>query len=349
MIICAGITACNGRSSDSGVLAVAKPQGIMKIVMDPTSSEAVTFGGTSFGSVGTYQKLRGTAFGQLDPADPKNAVITDMALAQKDPVTGMVPYSLDFYILKPSDLSKGNHKIFYEPNNRGSKVFGSFNQSAGGNNPTTATDAGKGFLMNHGYTMVWSGWDGEVAGNPNADILHIKLPLAKAADGSSLTGSSYEYIVNDNSTTKSFQTYYNTASTDTSKSVLTMRHYLTDVPTVIASDGWSWTAANTIALSNDAAFQKSWIYELKFIVVDPYVAAIGMAATRDFLSFLRNAAVDTAGTPNPMAGDVKRIMSWSLSQPARLMNDYLWLGFNQDLKGGKVFDDVLTGLVVEMD
>src|SRR4051812_8028696 len=175
-----------GGSSSGSSVAVAKPfNGITKIVIDPATSEAVTFGGTTFGAVGAYQKIRGVAFGQLDPNDPQNTVITDMALAVKDPATGGVKYSMDFYILKPVDLSKGNHKMFYEANNRGGKQFGGFNGSSGGNNPTTAANAGTAFLMNQGYTLVWSGWDGEVATNTNADILHINLPLAKNVDGSS--------------------------------------------------------------------------------------------------------------------------------------------------------------------
>ena len=158
-----------GSSGDSSspVILAAPAQGITKIVINTVTSEAVTFGGASFGAVGQYQKIRGTVFGQLDPNDSKNAVIADMALAQKDPATRAVPYSMDFFILKPVDLSKGNHKIFYEVNNRGSKLFSGFNQSGGGNNPTTAADAGSAFLMNQGYTLVWSGWDGATASNAN--------------------------------------------------------------------------------------------------------------------------------------------------------------------------------------
>ena len=33
-------------------------------------------------------------------------------------------------------------------------------------------------------------------------------------------------------------------------------------------------------------------------------------------------------------------IAYSVSQPARFMNDYVWLGFNEDAAGGKVFDGV---------
>ncbi|MBK4737716.1 alpha/beta hydrolase domain-containing protein [Noviherbaspirillum pedocola] len=321
--------------------AQASKSGITKITINSTTSEDVTFGGKTFGTVGAYRKIRGTATGTLDPSDPKNAVITDIALAPRN-AQGLVEYSMDFYILTPVDASKGNRKLFFEVNNRGSKVFGSFNQSAGGNNPTTAADAGTGFLMNQGYTMAWAGWDGEVSADTNPDTLKITLPVAKNADGSSITGPSYEYIVIDNATTTSFTTYYKTASTDTTKAKLTRRHYLTDTPVDVPSTDWSWTGPNTIALAGNAAFQQSWIYELTYTAIDPYVAGIGFAAQRDFVSFLRNAQADSVGTANPLAGKLDRALSWSLSQPARFMNDFVWLGFNQDTNGKKVFDGVFN-------
>ena len=332
---------CGGSGSVNNGLSPAAVAGIKKIVVDTASSESVTFGGKTFGAAGTYQKIRGTATGQIDPNDPKNQVITDIALAPKN-ADGMVEYSMDFFILKPSDLSKGNKKLFFEVNNRGGKQFGSFNQSAGGNNPTTAADAGAGFLMNQGYTLAWAGWDGEVANDATPDLLKITLPVAKNSDGSAITGPSYEYIVIDNGTTRSFTTYYKAASTDTAKATLTKRQYLTDTPTVVAPTEWSWTSSNTIALAGGAAFQQSWIYELTYSAVDPYVAGIGFAAQRDFVSFLRSAQADSLGTPNPVAGNVTRVLSWSLSQPARFMNDFVWLGFNQDVKGQKVFDGVFN-------
>ena len=98
--------------------SILAQRGIKRIVIDPARSESPTFGGLSFGSVGQYEKLRGTASGELDPADPLNAVITDLQLA---PVNdqGMVEYSMDIFILKPIILSNGNHRLLFDFNNRG--------------------------------------------------------------------------------------------------------------------------------------------------------------------------------------------------------------------------------------
>ena len=313
----------------------AAPAGITRI--DITSS-ATAFEGKTFGSVGAYEKLRGKAYGELDPGDPRNAVITDLALAPRN-ARGRIEYSMDIYILKPVDLGKGNHKLFVEVNNRGGKLFGGFNQSAGGNDPTTAADAGQAFLMSQGYTLAWNGWDpSATAGNNN---LTITLPVAKNADGSSITGRSYEYIVFDNATTQTATLAYNAATTDKTKAVLTVRDHLTDAPTTIPATGWAYAGDNSIQLlPAGTSFRQSAIYELAYTAVDPVVAGIGFAATRDWLSFLRRAKTDTVNTRNPVAGDVTRVLGFTVSQPARYLNDFVWLGFNQDETGAKVFDGI---------
>jgi hypothetical protein len=70
----------------------------------------IAFGGYSFPGVGQYEVITGIATGEIDPTDPQNAVITDIALAPRN-AKGHVVYQHNFYILKPVDLSTGNHKM----------------------------------------------------------------------------------------------------------------------------------------------------------------------------------------------------------------------------------------------
>src|SRR3989475_6432391 len=127
-----------------------------------TSVERPTFGGFSWPGVGQYEKLVGKAFGEVNPADRRNAVIVDIDLAPRN-ANGNVEYSFNFYILKPIDLSKGAHRVMYEPPNRGGKTWSALGRvSGGGDDPgsiTNATVLANSFLMPRGYTMVWSGWE----------------------------------------------------------------------------------------------------------------------------------------------------------------------------------------------
>ena len=87
----------------SGVMAPADAR-ITNIVITTKMSPA--FGGQSFGSVGQYEQLDGTASGEIDPRDPLNAVIQDIDLAPQNS-RGMVEYSMDLSIVKPIDTSRG--------------------------------------------------------------------------------------------------------------------------------------------------------------------------------------------------------------------------------------------------
>ena len=80
--------------------------------------EAPTFEGRSFGNVGQYEKLVGRIAGEIDPADPHNAIIADVDFAPRN-ASGKVEYETDIMILRPVNRSAGNHKLWYELTNRG--------------------------------------------------------------------------------------------------------------------------------------------------------------------------------------------------------------------------------------
>ncbi len=320
---------------------VVPPVAARIVKFEVTSTESPTFGGYSFAGVGQYEKLVGMAYGELDPNDPKNAVIVDIELAPRN-AAGKVEYSHTFYILKPIDLAQGAHKLLYEPPNRGGKTITAFNRGVGGadpgsvTNPTTLANA---FLMPRGYSIAFSGWDFS-AGTSTANFNSIiNLPIAKNADGSSITGPSYEYIVMGNGTTQQYTLSYPAATLDKSQAVLTTRALLNDAVQVVPESGWEYVDETHIRLlPAGTAFRQSDIYEFSYTAKDPTVNGIGYAAVRDFVAFLRFAQKDDFDNPNPLAGDITRVYSEVLSQPGRMFNDYRNLGFNQAESGQKVFD-----------
>jgi hypothetical protein len=134
----------------------------------PLAAEVVRFeihsrepfaAGQAFGEVGPYERIVGRVHYAVDPALPQNAPIVDLALAPRN-AEGKVEFFADLDILAPRELARGNGAILYDVNNRGNKLaLRFFNDAPGSNEPT---DAGNGFLLREGYTIVWSGWDGEL-------------------------------------------------------------------------------------------------------------------------------------------------------------------------------------------
>lgn len=298
--------------------------------------ESPTFEGRSFGKTGQYEKLRGRAYGEVDPKDPRNAVITDIRRAPLNR-RGMVEYSTDVWMVRPIDPNKGNGKIFFELNNRGNILsFGTMNDAAvTGNDPTTAEQAGNGFLMNRGYTVLEVGWD--ASATPALDRLTINVPVAKAQGAVSIVGPSLDEFVIDTVTSSAQPLSYPVGDTDKTKASLTWRLRYADTPQPVPSADWNYGPdGKSVTLSTD--FQVG-LYEFVYPAKDPLIAGLGFAAIRDVGSFLRNAKADKG---NPLAGQVRQIYSWGLSQPARTMHDFVYLGFNEDERGAQVFDGVLN-------
>ena len=189
----------------------------------------------------------GRAFGEVDPNDPRNALIVDIALAPRN-ARGRVEYSTDVYILRPVDPARGNHRVFFEINNRGNLLsFGRMNDAAtGGNDPTTAADAGIGFLMRQGYTIVLSGWDATVAAGAGRQT--ITVPIAKNPDGSSIVGPALEEFAFDNATTMTGSLTYPAATLDKSQASLSVRVHYSDPADAIPASGWEYVNDRTIRL-----------------------------------------------------------------------------------------------------
>ena len=89
----------------------------------------------AFGDTGPYLKIAGTFEGELGPRRPTNTVIADIGLAPR--TNGKVLYSSTFYILRPVNLGRGNHKIFYDFGNRGGKrILQWFNDGTASDDPS---------------------------------------------------------------------------------------------------------------------------------------------------------------------------------------------------------------------
>src|SRR5207248_286922 len=128
-----------------------------------------------------YEMLRGTAHFEVDPRDPRDAVIVDLDKAPRDS-HGMVEFSTQFLILKPVDPGRGNHKIFYAVNNRGNNLEGLLTATTAAQ--VAGTDAG--YAMTEGYTIVDAGWEGDVI--PTSTKLVATLPIAHEANGGPIIG-----------------------------------------------------------------------------------------------------------------------------------------------------------------
>ena len=103
---------------------------------------------------GRTKEIKGIAIGEIDPRDPRNAVITDIELAPTN-ARGKVEYRTTF-----THPQAGGH----EPKSPGVLFYNIVNRGNHGGPATwhVGGDPGDGFLYKLGHVMLWSGWQGDM-------------------------------------------------------------------------------------------------------------------------------------------------------------------------------------------
>ena len=313
----------------------------MKLTITSTES---AFDGVSFGNIGAYEKVVGRAFAEVEPSHPLNAGIVNIEKAPTN-AAGRVEYQVDFCILKPTHLQRGNRRIFYDVVNRGNKLaLNNLNDAPRLNDPSTAADGGNGFLMRQGYSLLWSGWQGDVgAGN---DLLRAQLPIAAVSGASVVATSRDEFILEHTRSPVTVSLSYPANTLDQTAAMLTVRQREQDARTVLSPEYWRFKSNTRIEISRPANFDAGAIYELIYQARDPIVMGLGFAAVRDLVAFMRHEPVDADGRANPLnlSGQpgIDYVLAYGASQSGRFLRDFIWQGFNEDLHGRKVFDGVIA-------
>jgi len=318
------------------VCAVTAQARVTRIVIEQKQSPA--YEGKSFGAVGQYEILTGKAYGELDPKDPHNAIITDIQLAPRNE-RGLVEYVATFMLVKPMDLAKANGVLLYAVANRGNRTLTAPFVVAGESNYE--------FFLRRGYIILHSGWQGDLAPRPNAET--VSIPIARNPDGSSITGLALARFSNmpAGTTTLPLPAGHEAASLNTTKAMLTKRASEAGAIVPISGSDWSFgdcgktpfpgaPDGNRICLKG--GFDPAYLYELRYTAKDPLALGIGFAATRDINAFFRRATKDDSDQANPVAGRITHVIGHGPSQSGNFIKTFIHLGFNQDEQNRVVWD-----------
>src|SRR3954451_2281432 len=222
--------------------------------------------GRAFGDAGPYVRIHGVARGELDPASPQNAAIVDLDKAERN-ARGMIGYELDLFILRPADPGRGTGTLVYDVTNRGRKVIlGRLDEAPGDantNDPRSARDAGLGFTLGRGYTLVWSGWDSSAPrGNSG---MSARLPAVLETSKPMVRRIRHEFHIGTRAPGKgeTVTLSYPAVATDTGRARLTVRDRESDARTEIPPGSWEFVDARTIRpLPEGTPFEPYEIYDI---------------------------------------------------------------------------------------
>ena len=305
-------------------------------------------GGRAFGDVGGYVQIDGTAHFAVDPGRPLNGVITDIGLAERGG-DGLVHFSADIRILAPEDPARGNRRLLFDVPNRGNRLaLSAFNRVPRPIDPSAPTDAGDGFLMRHGYTVVWCGWQHDV---PTVEgLMRIAVPEAHEA-GRPVSGRlmvsfqpnapSRVQLLSD----RAHRAYPSNNIADP-EAVLLVRDGDGALPRTIPRSEWSFARleAGQVVPNADhvylaAGFEPGKVYQVIYSTTGAPVIGLGLLAARDCVAFLRHAGAEAG---NPCAAAIERAYAFGASQSGRYLRQFLYLGLNEDEAERIVFDGMLV-------
>lgn len=298
--------------------------------------------GKPFGTAGTYEKITGRVYFAVDPAGLHNRQIVDLDKAVRNS-RGEVEFSSDFYLFRPKDISKGNGAVLFEVSNRGGKGI---LRLVNGGGP--AAEFGDGFLMRQGFTVAWLGWQFDLADQDQ----NLRLTAPVAYD----SGKEIHGLVRSDFTPAEKRDdmplghillgpaggqSYAVDGPSSALNVLTVRDTPAGPRQTVPRDQWSFARQSGGQLVDDphfihlnGGFLPGKIYEIVYTSKGPVVAGTGLAAVRDFLSYLKY-------DPQAVA-PAHRVYAVGISQTGRYLRHFLYQDFNIDEQDRQVMDGVIA-------
>lgn len=314
----------------------------MGVVGIDITARAPLADGASFGSVGPYEQIQGTLRFAADPQRADHQVITDLGLAPTE-ADGRVHFQSEFVLLKPMKPAAGG-SVLYDVINRGNRtILSNFNEAAGGRN-SAEIEVGNGFLMRHGFTLLFCGWQTDVPAG-----LRLAAPEAlengKRIRGQAFIQYSLTKPANSLLLSDAGHQPLSVADGNDPAATLTVRDYADGIPQTIQRSTWGfgrWENGQVVAdpthVYLSTGFQPGKVYEIIYTTEGAPVIGLGFLAMRDSVGFLK---YGSAAEGNPSAGSLDRAFAFGSSMSGRVLREFIYLGLNADEADRQVFDGVL--------
>jgi hypothetical protein len=319
-----------------------------EVVRIEITEKIAVLNGKPFGKAGPYDRLIGKVYFEVDPKNEANRRVSDIDYAPLNS-RGRVEFSAHLDLLVPRDPAKGNGTVFYEVVNRGRKgTLNKFNLATGSFDPRTEEHFGDGLMLNEGFTVAWMGWQYDVP--PEPGLMQFFTPTARDGD-KPIVGLVRSDFVPDEPM-HSFHLAdrrhfpYPVLDPDDPVIRLTVRDRIDAPRKLIPRDEWLFAAEkdgrpvpNRTHVYVKKGLIPGKIYEIVYRAQDPKLVGLGLAATRDLMSFLKYGGGESYD--GPLAGyhrHIKRTIGFGSSQSGRFLRTFLYFGFNKDEHGRQSFD-----------
>lgn len=280
---------------------------------------------------GTHTRIIGRVHYAIDPMAPANRGITDLLLAPRN-ADGKVEFSGDLLFFLPKSAASATGTVFLEVPNRGRDQSLIIMSDARSRSLLPEDwDMGDRFALERGFTVAFLGWQFDV--QPQ-DGLTFQAPSA-AVQG--VVRASYV----DNGTGPrylGFRVPYCARDPKQADATFSFRTRMEGEPQILPRDTWQF-GPDGCAVRLPSGF-KAGLYEAVYQAEGSPVAGLGLAAIRDFASYLKFGAAGTTVLREDPAL-LRRVIGFGYSQSARLLREFVRDGFNEDERGRASFDGLI--------
>jgi Alpha/beta hydrolase domain len=271
---------------------------------------------------GTHERLIGRVHFAIDPALPANRFIADIEFAPKNK-DGLVEFSSDLLLFTPKDAKQARGTVFLEVVNRGRDQSLAVMSAARQRDLSPESwDLGDRFLLEQGFTVGFLGWQFDVQPSQG---LTFQAPIA---DVEGIVRESYIHATSGVTAT-AFRLTYCASPENRANAKVIFRSRIDEKPQTLPRNSWDLTTDGcAVRLQGDL---KAGLYEAVYQAKGSPVAGLGLAAMRDFASYLKHG-------PNPS----QRVIGYGYSQSGRFLREFVRDGFNADEQGRIAFDGLFV-------
>jgi hypothetical protein len=293
--------------------------------------------------LGTHERLIGRVHFAVDPTLPANRGIADLDLVPTNG-SGLVEFAADVLFFTPKEASRARGTVFLEVVNRGRDQSLAIMSGAQQRDLSPESwNLGDRFLLEQGFTVAFLGWQFDVQPSQG---LTFQAPIAP------VEGVVRESYIETNRGNRSadFALAYCASGPARNSATLTFRARMDETPRPLPRDTWQFAADGcSVHLGTGLAENPGidvGLYEVVYQAKGSPVAGLGLAAIRDFASYLRYGKAGAPLRESPVGQASaglrnQKIIGYGYSQSARFLREFVRDGFNADERGRAVFDGLM--------
>jgi hypothetical protein len=309
---------------------LARVTAALLLVAQAASAEVVRIDVRSRDDFGTHERVIARVHYAVDPSLPANQGVTDLAAAPRN-ASGRVEFEGDLLLFLPKRPAAARGTVFLEVVNRGrDQSLGLMSDARQRDLAPEHWNLGDRFLLEQGFTVAFLGWQFDVQPGDGLALAVPTAPVSGVVRTSVITVSrsgpggaiGFVYCASDPS------------QPDAS---LTFRSVIAGPADVLPRESWQF-APDGCSVRRPAGFDAG-LNEVIYRATGSPVAGLGLAAVRDFASYLKHGGEVTTLRENPAL--MRRVIGFGYSQSGRFLRELVRDGFNRDERGRAAFDGLM--------